>query len=180
MCFENGCLASSCPRALVLVLHTLQHGRVLQHVWQDQEANLASTDVDLLELSHAAVPVGYGNVGHLKVQKCLRWVDPQDAGSSPHRNPPGTNLTVHVVFSLNQLATVHLSRVGLTGDDVSFCLMQDLDGDADGHLSTLVLKNSLRSSSDNNATDSAKTASPTGGQTEENLRNSIVIHDLTC
>lgn len=153
LCFENGCLAPSGPRALVLVLHALQHGRVLQHVWQDQEADLASTDVDLLELSHAAVPVGYGYVGHL---------------------------TVHVVLSLNQLATVHLSGVGLAGDDVSLCLVQDLDGDADGHLSTLVLKDSLRSSLDNNATDSAKTAPPTGGQTEENLRNSIFIHDLTC
>lgn len=70
--FENSCFASSCPRSLVLILHTFQHGRVLQHVWQDQEADLAPADVDLLELRHAAITVGDGYVGHLKVQTAFR------------------------------------------------------------------------------------------------------------
>lgn len=55
----------------------------------------------------------------------------------------GTHLTVHVVFSFNQLPTVHLASVGLTGDDVSLCFVQDLDGYADGHVSTLLLKTVL-------------------------------------
>lgn len=67
--FEDGCFPSSGPGALVLVLHALQHGRVLQHVRQDQEADLASTDVDLLQLGHAAVAVGDRDVGHLKEQR---------------------------------------------------------------------------------------------------------------
>lgn len=66
LCFENSSFASSCPRSLVLILHTLQHRRVLQHVWQDQEADLAPTDVDLLQLCHAAIAVGYSNVRHLE------------------------------------------------------------------------------------------------------------------
>lgn len=51
-----------------------------------------------------------------------------------------TNLAVHVVLSLDQLASVHLSRVGLAGHDVSLCLMQDFDWYSDGHISTIFLE----------------------------------------
>lgn len=70
----------------------------------------------------------------------------QIGGSSGRRVEPsqepfsGTNLAVHVVLGLNQLSTIHLSSVGLAGDDVSLSLMQDLDGYPDGHVSALLLK----------------------------------------
>lgn len=60
------------------------------------------------------------------------------------RDLSGTNLTVHVVLSFNQLSTVHLASVGLTGDDVSLCFVQDLDGYTDGHVSIVLLKNGFR------------------------------------
>lgn len=56
----------------------------------------------------------------------------------------GADLAVHVVFSFDQLPTVHLAGVGLTGDDVSLCFVQDLDGYADGHASTVLRKNRFR------------------------------------
>lgn len=70
LCFEDSCLAPPCSGALVLVLHALQHGGVLQHVREDQEADLAATDVDLLQLSHTAVAVCHCYVGHLQESEC--------------------------------------------------------------------------------------------------------------
>lgn len=55
-----------------------------------------------------------------------------------------TNLAVHVVLGLNQLASVHLPCVGLTGHDVSLCFMQDLDWHTNGHLSTVFLKHNTK------------------------------------
>lgn len=57
-----------------------------------------------------------------------------------------TNLAVHVVLSLNQLSSVHLSSVGLTGHNVSLCFMQDLDWYSNGHLSTVCLKRETKKS----------------------------------
>ena len=54
--------------------------------WEDQESDLGAPDVDVLELSHPAVPVG---------------------------DRDGRHLGVHVVLSLNQLATVDLTNVWL-------------------------------------------------------------------
>lgn len=42
-------------------------------------------------------------------------------------------LTVHVVLSLDQLASVNLPSVGLTGDYVTFSFMQNFDRDSDRH-----------------------------------------------
>lgn len=53
------------------------------------------------------------------------------------------DLAVHVVLSLDELASVHLSSVGLTGHDVTLSLMQDLDGYSDGHFSTVSLKHNM-------------------------------------
>lgn len=67
LCLEDSGLAPPGSRALVLVLHALQHGGILKHVWQDQEADFAATNVDLLQLGHTAVAVRHCDVGHLWV-----------------------------------------------------------------------------------------------------------------
>lgn len=71
--FKNGGFApaSSCP--LVLILHTLQHGSVLQHVRQDEEADLTAADVDLLQLRHPAITIRHCDVGHLRQKTQLTW-----------------------------------------------------------------------------------------------------------
>lgn len=76
MSFENGGFAPAGSRSLVLVLHTLQHGSVLQHVWQDEEADLTPTDVDLLQLRHTAVTVRHCDVGHLRQKTQLTRGEP--------------------------------------------------------------------------------------------------------
>lgn len=48
-------------RALLLA-HVLEHGRVLEHVGQDQEADLGAADVDVLHLGDATVAVGGGHL----------------------------------------------------------------------------------------------------------------------
>ena len=63
---QDGRLSPASARALVFVLHALQHGRVFQHVGQNQEADLAAPDVHLLQLGHAAVSVRDRDVGHLQ------------------------------------------------------------------------------------------------------------------
>ena len=65
--------------------HVLQHWSILEHVRQDHEPDLGSSDVDVLQLSHPAISVGHSHTGHL---------------------------AVHVVLCLNQLATVDLMIKG--------------------------------------------------------------------
>lgn len=69
---QDGRLSPTGARALVFVLHALQHGRVFQHVGQNQEADLAAPDVHLLQLSHAAVSVCDRDVGHLQENRPLQ------------------------------------------------------------------------------------------------------------
>lgn len=51
-----------------------------------------------------------------------------------------TNLAVHVVLCLDQLAPVDLSGVGLAGHNVALCLMQHFDWYSDRHVSTVFLR----------------------------------------
>ena len=74
---------------------TFEHGRILQHVGYYEEPDFGAADVNVLQLGHTTVPVGYGDV---------------------------LDLAVHVVFGFNQLATVHLPSDGLAGDDVTLGL----------------------------------------------------------
>lgn len=105
MSSKDGRLSSSGPSSSPYDL--LEHRRVLQHVGQDEKADLAAPDVDVLQLGRPAVTV--------------RHVD-------------GRELTVHVVLRLDQLPAVHFARVRLARNDVPLRLVQDLDGDSYGHL----------------------------------------------
>lgn len=77
----------------------------------------------------------------------LWLMGPQEGGATPStftlHSLSCTDLAVHVVLCFNQLASVNLSSVGLTGHNVSFCLMQDLDWNADGHFSRMFLENKI-------------------------------------
>ena len=75
--------------------HVLYHGGVLEHVGQDEEANLGAPDVDVLEIGHLPVPVGDGDLRHL---------------------------AVHVVLGLDEAAPVHLAGDGLARHDVTLGL----------------------------------------------------------
>lgn len=77
--FKDGCLPSTGTRSLVFVLHAFEHGRIFQHVWQDQEADLAATDVNLLQLRHPAIPVRHSDVGHL--EEWRKYFNPLPTGS---------------------------------------------------------------------------------------------------
>ena len=92
--------------AAAATLHFLEHRRVLQHVGQDEEADLAAADVDVLKLRRSPVAVRHVDVGEL---------------------------AVHVVLGLQQLATVHLPGVRLARHDVTLSLVQNLDRNSDRH-----------------------------------------------
>ena len=66
--------------------HVLQHRGVLQHVREDEEADLGAPDVDVLQLGHPPVPVGHGDARHL---------------------------AVHVVLGLDQLASINLKHTDI-------------------------------------------------------------------
>merc|ERR1719249_172864 len=111
---QNGTLAPSGLSRLTLTLvfvHVLQHGSVLQHVGQDQKPDFRPPNVDVFQLCDPAVPVGDCDV---------------------------LDLAVHVVLGFDQLAAVNLASDCLASHDVTFGLVQDLDGDTDGHVGDLV------------------------------------------
>ena len=74
---------------------TFEHGRILQHVGYYEEPDFGAADVNVLQLGHTTVPVGYGDV---------------------------LDLAVHVVFGFDQFAAVHLPSDCFAGDDVTFGL----------------------------------------------------------
>lgn len=97
----------------------------------------------------AAFSFAYFGLNHVLVQRntsespLVASKSESEDKRSISRDLSGTNLAVHVVFSFNQLSTVHLASVGLTGDDVALCFVQDLDGYTDGHVSMVLLKDSF-------------------------------------
>lgn len=99
-------------------LDGLEHGRVLEHVRQDDEADLAAAYVDLLELGSAAVTIGDRDVAHQ---------------------------TVHVVLGFDELAAEQLAHDRLHGHDVTFRFVQHFDRDSDRHLSVALLFSSSSS-----------------------------------
>lgn len=44
-----------------------------------------------------------------------------------------TYLAVHVILSLNEFPAIHFPCVGLAGDNVAFCFVQDFNWHPDGH-----------------------------------------------
>merc|ERR1719330_1033142 len=66
---ENARLSAtgSAAAASPAVSHVLEHRGVLQHIRKNQEPDLRSSDVDVLELGHTPVTVGHGHAGHLAV-----------------------------------------------------------------------------------------------------------------
>src|SRR5690242_10152845 len=60
----------------------LKHGSIAQHVWYNEEAHMASSDVDLVEMRHSTVSRSLCDV---------------------------FQLYVHVVFSFEQLSSVDLA-----------------------------------------------------------------------
>lgn len=50
---------------------TAEHGRVAEHVGDDEESDVAATDVDLVEMRDAAVAGGDGDVLELDVHVVL-------------------------------------------------------------------------------------------------------------
>ena len=38
------------------------HGRVLQHIWDDEKPDHAASDVDLVQLRHTTIAAGDGDV----------------------------------------------------------------------------------------------------------------------
>jgi len=76
--------ARSAPAATstTALVHIFEHGRVFQHVGQDEEANLRAPDVHVLQLRHAAVAMCHCDFGHV---------------------------AIHVVFGFDQLASIHLT-----------------------------------------------------------------------
>ena len=86
---EDAALASGCPGAApspAPAAHVLQHRGVLEHVGEDQEADLGAPDVNVLQLGHPPVPVGHGHARHL---------------------------AVHVVLGLDQLASINLKHTDI-------------------------------------------------------------------
>jgi hypothetical protein len=81
-----------------------EHGRVAEHVWNDEEAHVRTPDVDLVEMGDAAVSGGDGDV---------------------------LELDVHVVLSVKEFAAVGLTRGDFEGNNVALCLVQELDGNTD-------------------------------------------------
>ena len=49
------------------------HGRVLQHVWYNEEANHTATNVHLIKLRHTTVTASYSNVLQRNVQVILGY-----------------------------------------------------------------------------------------------------------
>jgi len=96
------------PSLRLLRIDVSEHGGVLEHVWKDHEADLAASDVDLLEIRHAAISRRVLDVGHL---------------------------AVHVVLSVAQLTSIDLPRLQLDCHRVALRLMENFDGDADTHSS---------------------------------------------
>ena len=81
---EDAALASGGPGASsspAPAAHVLQHRGVLEHVGEDEEADLGAPDVNVLQLGHSPVPVGHGDARHL---------------------------AVHVVLGLDKLASINL------------------------------------------------------------------------
>lgn len=66
---------------------------------------MRSSDVDLVEVGDAAVASGDGDV---------------------------LELNVHVVLGFEELSAVCLARRDFEGDDVTLCLIEELDRDANG------------------------------------------------
>lgn len=90
--------ASACkPHALILLPVLLLADRVVgcilpQHIWHNEESNMGSSDVDLVQVGDTSVAGGDGYV---------------------------LELHVHIVLSLEELAAVDLAGGNLEGDDVA-------------------------------------------------------------
>merc|ERR1719331_816968 len=83
----------------------LEHGRMPQHVGQDEVTDLGATKIHLLQVRDLAVPTSHGNA--LK-----------------HR--------IHVVLAVHQVAAVHLSSLQLAGHGVANALVEQLHRNAGG------------------------------------------------
>ena len=98
---------------------TLEHRRILEHVGQDHEADVAPTDVDGFQRRHLAIA------------RCVRDF---------------LHVAVHVVFCRNQLATIQLTALHLYRHNVSFGLMKDLHGNSNAHQKRKENRNKKRQS----------------------------------
>ena len=100
----DGCATSGETDTATADVAATEHGRVSEHVGDDEEAYVGAADVDLVEMGDAAVAGGDGDV---------------------------LELDVHVVLGLEEFAAVCLARSDFEGDDVALCLVEELDWDAD-------------------------------------------------
>jgi hypothetical protein len=82
-----------------------EHGRVAEHVGNDEEAHVGAADVDLVEMGNAAVTGGDGDV---------------------------LELDVHVVLSIEELAAVGLARGDFEGNNVTLGLVEELNRNSNG------------------------------------------------
>jgi len=87
----------------------LEHWRVFQHVRKNEESNFGTTDIDVLQLRDSSVAVSDRVVLHLEI---------------------------HVVFGLDQFASIDFPGGRLHRDDVPLRLVEDFNGysDRDRHL----------------------------------------------
>jgi hypothetical protein len=72
---------------------------ILEHVWHNQKPELGATDIDLFQVTHAAVSRGTSNV---------------------------LELNIHRVLGINEFSTVHGSTLELNRDNVSLGFMNEL------------------------------------------------------
>lgn len=98
-CLAPAGSASACkPHALILLPVVLLLADCVvgcslpQHIWHNEESNMGSSDVDLVQVGDTSVAGGDGDV---------------------------LELHVHVVLSLEELAAVDLAGSDLEGDDVA-------------------------------------------------------------
>lgn len=51
----------------------LEHWRVSQHVWYDEESDVRAADVDLIKMADTAVAGSNGDVFELHIHVVFRW-----------------------------------------------------------------------------------------------------------
>lgn len=82
-----------------------EHRGVAEHVWDDEEADVRTADVNLVKMRNAAVAGGDSDI---------------------------LKLDVHVVLGFKKLSTVDMAGGKLESDDVARGLVEQLDRNTDG------------------------------------------------
>jgi hypothetical protein len=90
------------------------HGGILKHVGDDEKADHAASDIDLIKLGDATVPSGHCDVFQGDVEIILRYREDIRTKSQSHKN---------LLPTFGELSTIKLSCLKLDSHNVSKRLM---------------------------------------------------------